>query len=55
MDDLEVMNDERVISNFEAQATRTLSKKQAAELKNAISSLDKLDNIAGLVKLCIKK
>jgi len=55
MEDLEVMNDERVIANFEMQATRTLSKKQAAELKNAISSLDKLDNIAGLVKLCIKK
>jgi len=55
MDDLEVMNDERVISNFEAQATRTLSKKQTAELKNAIENLDKLDNIAGLVKLCIKK
>jgi len=55
MEDLEVMNDERVISNFEEQATRTLSKKQAAELKNAISNLDKLDNIAGLVKLCIKK
>jgi 2-methylcitrate dehydratase PrpD len=55
MEDLEVMNDERVISNFEAQATRTLSKKQATELKKAIENLDKLDNIASLVKLCIRK
>ncbi len=55
MEDLEVMNDERVIANFEAQATRTLSKKQAEELENAIFSLDKLDNIANLVKLTIKK
>jgi 2-methylcitrate dehydratase PrpD len=55
MEDLEVMTDERVISNFEVQATRILSKKQAAELKNAIENLDKLDSIAGLVKLCIKK
>jgi hypothetical protein len=55
MDDLEVMTDERVIANFEAQATRTLSKKQADELKNAINNLDKLDNIGSLVKLSIKK
>jgi len=55
MDDLEVMTDERVIANFEAQATRTLSKKQADELKNAILNLDKLDNIGSLVKLSIKK
>jgi len=55
MDDLEVMTDERVIANFEAQATRTLSKKQADELKNAILNLDKLDNIGSLVKLCVKK
>jgi len=55
MEDLEVMTDERVISNFEAQATRIFGKKQTAELKNAIENLDKLDNIAGLVKLCVRK
>jgi 2-methylcitrate dehydratase PrpD len=54
MEDLEVMTDERVIANFELQATRIFGKKQAAALKDAIQDLDKLDKVSSLVKLCIK-
>jgi len=38
-----------------AQSTRIFGKKQTAELKSAIDNLDKLDNTAALVRLCIKK
>jgi hypothetical protein len=38
-----------------AQSTLIFGKKQKAELKSAIDNLDKLDNTAGLVKLCVRK
>jgi 2-methylcitrate dehydratase PrpD len=55
MDDLEVMSDERVVANFDAQAARVLGAKQAKELKESINNLDKIDKVANFVRLCAKK
>ena len=55
MDDLEVMSDERVVANFDAQAARALGAKQAGELKASIYNLDKIDKVSNFVKLCAKK
>jgi 2-methylcitrate dehydratase PrpD len=55
MDDLEVMSDERVVANFDLQATKILGARRAKELKQSIYNLDKIDRVANFVRLCAKK